>query len=143
MGEKVMQFLGYARAMVENGAAWSEHAEARLQEASAELLTLRALAFEREQMAPIVDAADRVAALISVLGPEGREFVQFTEGEQSSRVEAVQALWVAQEQYQGTEHTHDWKPAGFTPHPKSGGMMPTDRCACGAVRYPYSPDVTP
>lgn len=38
-------------------------------------------------------------------------------------------------------HTHEWHPAGFTPHPASGGLMATDRCACGAVRYPYSPEV--
>lgn len=42
------------------------------------------------------------------------------------------------------EHEHDWQPAGFTPHPASGGLMPTDQCrVCGAVRYPYSPDVQP
>lgn len=99
MGEKVMQFLGYARAMVENGAAWSDKAEERLQEAQAELLALRSLAAEREHMAPIVDAADRVAALISILGPEGREYVQFTEGANRARVEAVRELWMAQERY--------------------------------------------
>jgi hypothetical protein len=38
-------------------------------------------------------------------------------------------------------HAHEWHPAGFTPHPRSGGLMPTERCACGAVRYPFSPDV--
>jgi hypothetical protein len=143
MGEKVMQFMGYARAMIDFRAPWSEEAETVWREAQAELLVLRDLASEREYMAPIVDAADRVAALISVLGPEGREYVQFTEGENAARVEAVRALWVAQEQYQGTNHAHEWKPAGFTPHPRSGGLMPTDRCTCGAVRYPYSPDVTP
>ena len=42
---------------------------------------------------------------------------------------------------QGGEHIHDWHPAGFTPHPKRGGLMPTDKCACGAVRYPFSPEV--
>lgn len=36
--------------------------------------------------------------------------------------------------------THQWKPDGFTPHPVSGGLMPTDRCACGAIRHPYSPE---
>lgn len=38
-------------------------------------------------------------------------------------------------------HRHDWQPVGFTPHPRSGGLMPTDGCACGARRYPYSPEV--
>jgi hypothetical protein len=40
------------------------------------------------------------------------------------------------------EHEHDWKPAGFTRHPTSGGWMPTDQCrVCGAERYPYNPEV--
>lgn len=39
------------------------------------------------------------------------------------------------------DHQHEWKPLGFTPHPGSGGLMPTDGCACGARRYPYSPEV--
>ena len=38
-------------------------------------------------------------------------------------------------------HEHAWQPAGFTFHPDSGGLMPTDRCTCGALRYPYSPEV--
>lgn len=39
-------------------------------------------------------------------------------------------------------HQHDWRPAGFTRHPTSGGWMPTDQCrVCGAERYPYSPEV--
>lgn len=48
---------------------------------------------------PIADAANRVAELISILGPEGREYVQFTESEPAERVEAVRALWAALEDY--------------------------------------------
>lgn len=54
---------------------------------------------EVERYRPIADAANRVAELISILGPEGREYVQFTEGEQVERVEAVRALFDALEDY--------------------------------------------
>jgi len=35
------------------------------------------------------------------------------------------------------QHTCDFQPLGFTIDPTCGGLKPTDRCACGAILYPY------
>lgn len=77
-----------------------------------------------------------ICGIISHSGPNGEPLAcAYAPGHEGVHSWATLPTFVA--------HTHEWHPIGFTPHPSSGGLMPTDGCMCGARRYPYSPEVPP